>query len=115
MQPIAIRRSRIVVSVPLPTNRQTLRLSAGVDAVLVLHRTGGPQSRRPRLRRSVCKSLKVGVSRLDRASDAVDFVAASKGALTRVVEHAIHLPELVEGGAAARWVIFAKYVAQIPK
>jgi hypothetical protein len=59
--------------------------------------------------------LKVGVSRLDRASDAVDFVAASKGALTRVVEHAILVPELVEGGAAARWVIFAKYVAQIPK
>ena len=46
--------------------------------------------------------------------DAVDFVAASKGALTRVVEHAILVPELVEGGAAAR-VIFAKYVAQIPK
>jgi hypothetical protein len=34
------RRSRIAVSIPLPTNRQTLRLSAGVDAALVLHRTG---------------------------------------------------------------------------
>src|SRR5205807_6630306 len=59
--------------------------------------------------------LKVGVSRLDRAGDPVDFVAASKGALTRVIEHAILVPELVEGGAAARWVIFAKYVAQITK
>jgi plasmid stabilization system protein ParE len=59
--------------------------------------------------------LKVGVSGLDRAGDPVDFVAASKGAFTRVVEHAILVPELVEGGAAARWVIFAKYVAQITK
>src|SRR5690348_14656455 len=59
--------------------------------------------------------LKVRVSRLDCAGDPVDFVAASKGAFTRVVEHAILVPELVEGGAAARWVIFAKYVAQITK
>jgi len=59
--------------------------------------------------------LKVGVSRLDRAGDPVDFVAASKGAFIRVVEHAILVPELVEGGAAARWVIFAKYIAQITK
>ena len=29
--------------------------------------------------------LKLGVSRLDRACDAVDFVAASKGAFTRIV------------------------------
>src|SRR5579864_5983807 len=47
--------------------------------------------------------LKVGVSRFDRAGNAVDFVAASKGAFTRVVEHAILVPELVEGGALGRF------------
>jgi hypothetical protein len=57
--------------------------------------------------------LKVGVSRFDRAGDAVDFVAASKGAFTRVVEHAILVPELVEGDAAARWVVFPEDIGKI--
>src|SRR5690348_8984910 len=59
--------------------------------------------------------LKVRVSRFDRTSDAVDFVAASKGAFARVVEHAILIPELVEGDATTHGVIFTKYVAQITK
>src|ERR1700746_1268504 len=57
--------------------------------------------------------LKVGMSSLDRARDAVDFVATAKGAFSRVVEHAILVPEFVEGGATARGVVFPEDIGKI--
>src|SRR5258706_5385171 len=65
------------------------------------------------LRSSGCLISKVGMSRLDRARDAIDLGAATNGALARIVEHAIFGPELVDGRATTHGVTFAKYVAQI--
>src|SRR3984893_5019639 len=54
---------------------------------------------------------KVRMSRLDRAGDAIDRVAATDGALLRIVEHAIFGPELVDGRAATRGIVFTEHVA----
>src|SRR5579862_2642065 len=56
---------------------------------------------------------KVGVSRLDRARDAIDLIAAAVDTRFGVVEHAIFVPELVDGRAPARGVIFAEDVLKI--
>src|SRR5205823_14676016 len=56
---------------------------------------------------------KVRMSRLDRAGDAIDRVAATDGALVRIVEHAIFGPELVDGRAPTRGIVFTEDVAKI--
>src|SRR5712671_3377075 len=56
---------------------------------------------------------KVRMSRLDRARDAIDLVAATNGTLARIVEHAIFGPELVDGRSPARGIVFTKDVAKI--
>src|SRR6202045_5092861 len=55
--------------------------------------------------------LKVRMSRLDRARDAIDRVAATDGAFVRIVEHAIFGPELVDGRAPTRGIVFTEHVA----
>src|ERR1700722_4052177 len=56
---------------------------------------------------------KVGVSCLDRARDAIDLVAATNSALAGIVEHAIFGPELVDGRAPTRGIVFTEHVAKI--
>src|SRR5580693_1729563 len=56
---------------------------------------------------------KVRMSRLDRAGDAIDRVAATDGALVRIVEHAIFGPELVDGRTPTRGIVFTEHVAKI--
>src|SRR6266403_1698017 len=56
---------------------------------------------------------KVRMSRLDRAGDAIDRVAATDGALVRIVEHAIFGPEIVDGRAPTRGIVFTEHVAKI--
>src|SRR5258706_7450772 len=56
---------------------------------------------------------KVRMSRLDRARDAIDRVAAADGALVRIVEHAIFGPELVDGRAPTRRVVLTEDVVKI--
>src|SRR5947208_3702567 len=55
---------------------------------------------------------KVRVSRLDRARDAIDLVAATVDA-PRLVEHAIFGEDLVDRRAAARGVVFTEDVVKI--
>src|SRR4029077_6130289 len=57
--------------------------------------------------------LKVRVSSLDRARDSIDLVAATMDARFWVVEHAIFGPDLVDGRAPSRGVVFTEDVAQI--
>jgi hypothetical protein len=52
--------------------------------------------------------LKVRVSSLDGARDAVDLVAPTVGAAVRVIEHAIFGPDLVDGRATASRIVFAE-------
>src|SRR5580692_7330189 len=59
--------------------------------------------------------LKVRMSSLDHARDAVDRVAATMSAAVRVVEHAIFVVDLVNDRATARRVVFAEGVAKIAK
>src|SRR6202047_4820182 len=54
---------------------------------------------------------KVRMSRLDRARDAIDRVAATDGAFGRLGEHAIFGPELVDGRAPTRGIVFTEHVA----
>ena len=54
------------------------------------------------------------MSRLDRAGDAIDRVAATDGALAGIVEHAILGPELVDGRTPTRGIVFTEHVAKIP-
>src|SRR5579863_10458789 len=56
---------------------------------------------------------KVRMSRLDRAGDAIDRVAATDGALAGIVEHAIFGPELVDGHTPTRGIVFTENVAKI--
>src|ERR1700752_607675 len=56
---------------------------------------------------------KVRMSRLDRAGDAIDRVAATDGALAGIVEHAIFGPELVEGRTPTRGIVSSEHVAKI--
>src|SRR5258706_10185744 len=56
---------------------------------------------------------KVGVSCLDRARDTIDRVAATDGALAGIVEHAIFGPELVDGCAPTRGIVFTEDVVKI--
>lgn len=56
---------------------------------------------------------KVRMSRLDRARDTIDLVAATNGALAGIVEHAIFGPELVDGRSPARGIVFTEDVAKI--
>ena len=53
------------------------------------------------------------MSRLDRAGDAIDRVAATDGALAGIVEHAIFGPELFDGRTPTRGIVFAEHVAKI--
>src|SRR3989442_4471705 len=57
--------------------------------------------------------LKVRVSRLDGTRDAIDLVAATVDARFGVVEHAFFGPDLVDGRAPARGVVFTENVAKI--
>src|ERR1043165_5659115 len=57
--------------------------------------------------------LKVRVSRLDSAGDAIDLVAATVDARLGVVEHAIFGPDLVDGRASPRGVAFTENVAKV--
>src|SRR4029077_12023699 len=59
--------------------------------------------------------LKVRMSSLDHARDAVDLVAATVGAAVGVIENAIFVVDLVNGRATTRGVVFAKDVAEIAK
>jgi len=54
---------------------------------------------------------KVRMSRLDRARDAIDLVAATNSALAGIVEHSIFGPEFVDGRAPTRGIVFTKHVA----
>src|SRR4029077_12868228 len=56
---------------------------------------------------------KVRMSRLDRARDAIDLVAAPNSALAGIVEHAIFGPEFVDGRAPTRGIVFTEDVAKI--
>src|SRR5580692_2628128 len=51
---------------------------------------------------------KVRMSRLDRARDAIDLVAATNSALAGIVEHFTLAPELVAGRSSARGIAFAE-------
>jgi len=57
--------------------------------------------------------LKVRVSSLDGARDPIDLVAATVGACFGVVEHAIFGPDLVDGRAPTRRVVFTEDVLKI--
>ena len=67
------------------------------------------------LRRGERLILKVRMSSLDHARDAVDLVAATVSAAVGVVEHAIFIVDLVNGRATTRGVVFAEDVAEIAK
>ena len=56
---------------------------------------------------------KVRMSRLDRAGDAIDRVAATDGALAGIVEHAIFGPEFVDGRTPTRGVVFTEDLVKI--
>jgi len=53
------------------------------------------------------------VSSLDRARDLIDLVTATVGAAVGIVKHAIFGPDLVDGRAPARGVVFAEDIAKI--
>jgi hypothetical protein len=53
------------------------------------------------------------VSGPDRARDALDLVAATVDARFGVVEHAIFDPDLVDGRAPARGVVFTEDVVKV--
>src|SRR5207245_11155099 len=57
--------------------------------------------------------MQVRVSRLDGTRDAIDLVAATVDARFGVVEHAFFGPDLVDGCAPARGVVFTENVAKI--
>ena len=56
---------------------------------------------------------KVRMSSLDGARDAIDLVVSTMGVAFGVVEHAIFGPELVDGRASPRGVVFTEDVAKI--
>src|SRR5579863_3888780 len=56
---------------------------------------------------------KIRMSRLDRARDAIDLVAATNSPFTGIVEHAVFGPELVDGRTPARGIVFTEDVAKI--
>jgi hypothetical protein len=53
------------------------------------------------------------VSSPDRAGDAIDLVAATVDARFGIVEHAIFVPELVDGRAPTRRVDFTEDVLKV--
>src|SRR5258706_1172616 len=58
---------------------------------------------------------KVGMSGLDLAGDAVDFVAVAMRAAVRVVEHPVFVPDLVDRLAPAYWIDLGKHVTKVAK
>ena len=59
--------------------------------------------------------LEIRMRCFDRASNAIYFVTAPKSAAFGVIKYRVFVKELLDGLAAARGIIFAKYVAQIAK
>src|SRR5258707_13752631 len=57
--------------------------------------------------------LEVRMSRPDRTRNAIDFIPAAVDARFGIIEHAIIGPELVDGRAPARGVVFTEYVLKI--
>jgi hypothetical protein len=57
--------------------------------------------------------LKVRVSSLDRARDAIDLVPATVDARFGVVKHPIFGPDLVDSRASAGGVVFTEHVVKI--
>jgi len=57
--------------------------------------------------------LKIGVSSPDRTRDAINLVPATVDARFRVVEDAIFGPDLVDGRAPTRGIIFTEDVVKI--
>src|SRR5258708_25382876 len=53
------------------------------------------------------------MSRPDRPRDAIDFIPAAVDARFGIIEHAIIGPDLVDGRAPARGVVFTEYVLKI--
>src|SRR6267154_3861556 len=58
---------------------------------------------------------KVGMSSLDLAGDAVDFVAAAMRAAVRVVEHTVFVPDLVNRLPPAHRIVLGKHVTKVAK
>src|SRR5258706_113538 len=58
---------------------------------------------------------KVGMSSLDLAGDAVDFVAAAMRAAVRVVEHTVFVPDLVNRLPPAHRIDLGKHVTKVAK
>ena len=56
------------------------------------------------------ESLSGGMSSLDLAGDAVDFVAAAMGAAVGIVEHAVFVPDLNDRPTPANGIDFSKHV-----
>jgi hypothetical protein len=57
--------------------------------------------------------LKVRVSSLDGARDAIDLVAATVDARFGVVEHAVFVPDLIDDGAPERVIVFTENLLKI--
>jgi hypothetical protein len=55
----------------------------------------------------------VGMSSLDLAGDAVDFIAAAMRATVRVVEHTVFMPDLVDRLPPAHWIDLSKDVTKV--
>src|SRR4029077_2488914 len=66
------------------------------------------------LRRGERLILEVGMTSLDHACDAVDFVAAAVGAV-RFVEHGVFVEDLVDGCAPTHGVDLTEHVVEIAK
>src|SRR5260221_7463309 len=58
---------------------------------------------------------KVGMSGLDLAGDAVDFVAAAMSAAVRVVEHTVFVPDLVDSLPPADRIDLGKHITKVAK
>ena len=57
--------------------------------------------------------LKVRVSRPDRARDAIDFVSPTMGASFGIVKDSIFSPDLVDGRASTRGIVFTKDLQEV--
>src|SRR5258705_7983281 len=58
---------------------------------------------------------KVGMSSLDLAGDAVDFVAAAMRAAVRVEEHTVFVPDLADRLPPAHRIVLGKHVTKVAK
>ena len=65
------------------------------------------------LRRGERLILEVRMSSSERAGDAIDLIVATINALVGIVEHAILVPELFEGGTSAQGVAFPEDIGKI--